>query len=98
MKRREFLSAPVISLAVPAFARLGPLLPAGAENDAPSPEGTVKVQQRLHQDFVTYAPGIEYFMLGNGDIQAVIQYSPDRKGDLPQTLLGFTIFDPERPR
>jgi len=26
----------------------------------------------------------------------VIQYSPDRKGDLPQTFLGFTIFDPER--
>ena len=94
MKRREFLSTPVISLAVPAFARLGPLLP--GDRDGMPAEGSVKVQQRLHQDFVTYAPGIEYFMLGNGDIQAVIQYSPDRKGDLPQTFLGFTIFDPER--
>jgi len=56
----------------------------------------VKVQQRLHQDFITYAPGIEYFMLGNGEIQAMVQYSPDRSGDLPQTFLGFTIFDPER--
>ncbi|HEX7573452.1 MAG TPA: hypothetical protein VF514_10180, partial [Bacteroidota bacterium] len=94
MKRREFLSTPVISLAVPAFARLGPLLP--GDEEGMSPEGTVKVQQRLHQDFVTYAPGIEYFMLGNGDIQAMIQYSPDRSGDLPQTFLGFTVFDPER--
>ena len=94
MKRREFLTAPVFSLAAPAFARLGPLLPGGAEGAPPGE--TVKVQQRLHQDFITYAPGMEYFMLGNGEIQAVLQYSPDRSGELPQTFLGFTICDPER--
>jgi hypothetical protein len=94
MKRRDFLAAPVFSFTAPALARLGPLLPGDAE--VPLPEGGVKFQQRLHQDFITYAPGIEYFMLGNGDIQAVIQYSPDRKGDLPETFLGFTIFDPDR--
>jgi hypothetical protein len=75
---------------------MGPLLPADPEKETPDPAPVVKVQQRLHQDFITYAPGIEYFMLGNGEIQAMIQYSPDRSGDLPQTFLGFTIFDPER--
>ena len=95
MKRREFLAAPVFSLAAPALSRIGPLLPSdpGPES-VPAP--AVKVQQRLHQDFITYAPGIEYFMLGNGEIQAMIQYAPDRSGDLPQTFLGLTIFDPER--
>ena len=96
MKRREFLAAPVFSLAAPALARMGPLLPADLENETQARAPAVKVQQRLHQDFITYAPGIEYFMLGNGEIQAMIQYSPDRSGDLPQTFLGFTIFDPER--
>jgi len=96
MKRREFLTAPVFSLAAPAIARFDLLTPSGAEKNTPSPESTAKFQQRLHQDFVTYASGIEYFMLGNGDIQVMIQYSPDRSGDLPQTFLGFTIFDPER--
>jgi len=94
MKRREFLAAPVFSLAAPALARIGPLFPVPAA--APAPAGTVNVQQRLHQDFITYAPGIEYFMLGNGEIQAVVQYSPDRTGPLPQTFLGLTVFDPER--
>ncbi|HMK38238.1 MAG TPA: hypothetical protein VK569_02780, partial [Bacteroidota bacterium] len=96
MKRRDFLAAPVFTLAAPAIARLGPLIPPGVENGLPPGEGSVKIQQRIHQDFVTYAPGMEYFMLGNGDIQAVIQYCPNRSGDLPQTFLGFTIFDPER--
>ena len=94
MKRREFLAAPVFSLAAPAFARLGPFLPGDAGSVPPA--STVKVQQRLHQDFITYASGMEYFMLGNGEIQAMVQYSPDRSGELPQTFLGFTIFDPER--
>ena len=96
MKRREFLVAPVFSLAAPAFAHIGPLLPGDPENPAPAPGTAVNVQQRLHQDFITYAPGIEYFMLGNGDIQAVVQYCPDRTGALPQTFLGLTVFDPER--
>jgi len=94
MKRREFLAAPVFSLAAPALARIDPLF--RAPDPAPSPAPRLDVRQRLHQDFITYAPGIEYFMLGNGDIQAVVQYSPDRKGELPQTFLGLTVFDPER--
>ena len=46
--------------------------------------------------FSTYQPGIEYFFLGNGDIQAVVQYSPDRSGELPQTFLGLTLMDAEK--
>ncbi|HTY58317.1 MAG TPA: hypothetical protein VMF59_05845, partial [Bacteroidota bacterium] len=95
MKRREFLAAPVFTLASPALARIGPLFP---PDPAPGafPAPSARAQQRLHQDFITYAPGIEYFMLGNGEIQAMVQYAPDRSGDLPQTFLGLTIFDPER--
>ena len=52
--------------------------------------------QKLHQDFVTYVPGIEYYMLGNGDIQAVLQYCPDRCGARPQSFLGLTLMDAER--
>jgi hypothetical protein len=96
MKRREFLAAPVFSLAAPALARIGPLFPGDPAVPAPAPGAAVSVQQRLHQDFITYAPGIEYFMLGNGDIQAVVQYCPDRTGALPQTFFALTIFDPAR--
>ncbi len=96
MKRREFLAAPVFSLAAAPLARIGPLLDPAGPPEAPVPPSAVKVQQRLHQDFITYAPGIEYFMLGNGEIQAMIQYAPERGGDLPQTFLGLTVFDPER--
>ncbi|HUI10424.1 MAG TPA: hypothetical protein VL221_08855 [Bacteroidota bacterium] len=94
MKRREFLAAPVLSLAAPALAGIEPRL----RSLLPGEPGAVHVtaQQRLHQDFVTYVPGIEYFMLGNGEIQAMLQHVPDRSGDLPQTFLGLTLFDPER--
>jgi len=94
MKRREFLAAPVLSLAAPALSGIEPRLRALA----PDEPGTIRVtaQQRLHQDFVTYVPGIEYFMLGNGEIQAMVQHVPDRSGNLPQTFIGLTIFDPER--
>lgn len=96
MKRRDFLATPVFSLAAPAIARIDPLLRGEPKGGAPAPGAALKVQQRLHQDFITYAPGMEYFMLGNGEIQAMVQYSPDRSGDLPQTFFGFTVFDPER--
>jgi len=94
MKRREFLAAPVISLAAPALGAFAPRLSALAPGDPESVR--VTAQQRLHQDFVTYVPGIEYFMLGNGEIQAMLQHVPDRSGDLPQTFIGLTLFDPER--
>jgi len=97
MKRRDFLRTPAVSLLVPAagvlsleqvFAFDGQK--GGASQDAR------RHPQRLHQDFSTYQPGIEYFFIGNGEVQAVVQYMPDRSGDLPQTFLGLTLMDAER--
>lgn len=56
----------------------------------------MNLQQNLHPDFVTYLPGIEYFVLGNGDIQAVVQHSLDKTGPSSQSLFGLTLMDPER--
>lgn len=97
MKRRDFLKTPAVSLLVPATGGLAALDPlasfdssTGAEPGAPIPE------QRIHPDFITYRPGIEYFFLGNGDMQAALQYAPDRSGPHPQSFLGLTLMDAER--
>ncbi len=50
------------------------------------------VSQRMHPDFMTYLPGIEYFYFGNGDILGAVQYCPD---DPRGTFLGFTFMSPE---
>ncbi len=65
-----------------------------------TPEGQAttdnsKFPQNLHPDFITYQPGIEYFLLGNGDIQAVVQYSPVQDVDRPQSFLGLTLMSSE---
>jgi hypothetical protein len=99
MKRREFLKTPAVTLLIPAATGLS-FEEAFASDDpqavSTQAEGARKHPQRLHQDFSTYEPGIEYFFLGNGEIQAVVQYSPDRSGELPQTFLGLTLMDAER--
>jgi len=57
-----------------------------------SPPQEQEVVQRMHPDFITFLHGIEYFYLGNGDIQAAIQYCPlDRQG----SFFGVTLMDPE---
>ena len=99
MKRREFLKTPAVTLLVPAagFFSLDEAFAFDVTQDGSSQaEGARKHPQRLHQDFATYQPGIEYFFLGNGDIQAVVQYSPDRSGEFPQTFVGLTLMDAER--
>lgn len=99
MKRREFLKAPAVSLLIPAaggFSLNEAFALERPEDTGSQAEGARKHPQRLHQDFSTYQPGIEYFFLGNGDIQAVVQYAPDRSGELPQTFLGLTLMDAER--
>ncbi len=97
MKRRVFLKAPALGIFLPAAFRFDGLLQqphrTGVQGAAGDPAA---VEQRLHQDFSTYAPGVEYFLLGNGDLQAVLQYVPDRSGDRPQTFLGLTLMDAER--
>ena len=99
MRRRDFLKSPAVTLLVPAAAGLAlqDAFAFGDEQKAPTREEAARRHpQRLHQDFSTYQPGIEYFFLGNGDIQAAIQYAPDRSGDLPPTFLGLTLMDAER--
>ena len=97
MKRRQFLAAPAISLLVPASGALHSIASAGEILEGSQRPATLdKFPQRLHQDFVTYRPGVEYFFLGNGDIHAILQYQPDRSGDLPMTYLGLTLMDAER--
>jgi hypothetical protein len=65
------------------------------ESAHPGDSKMVVPEQRLHADYITYFQGIEYFHLGNGDIQAVIQYAPDRSPARPPTFLGLTVMSPE---
>jgi hypothetical protein len=97
MDRRGFLKTPALTLLLPSglaldeSGALGGFL--GGEDTPENAPG--KFPQKLHQDFTTYVQGIEYFVLGNGDIIAVLQYCPDRSGDRPPTFLGLTIMDAE---
>ena len=94
MKRREFMATPLIGALLPGLVRSKPPgRPARPEEDgAPGTSKPPEGLQRLHPDFVTYAPGIEYFYLGNGDIQGAVQYSPE-PGE--ESFIGFTLMDPE---
>ncbi len=98
MKRRNFLKTPAVTLLLPAAGGLGAFdqlyaEPRSTPQEAPAPG---KFTQRLHQDFITYQNGIEYFFLGNGDIHAILQFAPDRSGALPPSFLGVTLVDAER--
>jgi hypothetical protein len=98
MKRRDFLKTPAVSLLIPAAGGLpfGSIIPAdGPGTGASQVSGTASFTQRLHQDASTYAPGVEYFFLGNGEIHAALQYQPDRSGELPMSFLGLTLMDAE---
>jgi hypothetical protein len=99
MKRRDFLKTPAVTLLVPSMAGL-PLSEALALNEPQDAsvraEKGGKYTQRMHQDFQTYQAGLEYFFLGNGDIQAAIQHAPDRTGDAPLSFAGLTLMDAER--
>jgi len=89
---------PAIGLVVPGLTQIDQF--AFASQPAHEPfqyhPALEKFPQKLHQDFTTYTPGVEYFILGNGDIIAVLQYSPEQKGDRPLTFLGLTLMDAER--
>jgi hypothetical protein len=97
MKRRHFLKTPAVTLLLPATGGLGAFTVLRAEPAEPlQPTAPEKFTQRLHQDFITYRKGMEYYFLGNGDIHAVVQHSPDRSEPLPPTFLGLTLIDAER--
>ena len=95
MQRRDFLKVPALGLLIPVTVREATASSSDPQRDLshpqPAPSG-----QSLHQDYQTFAAGLEHYFLGNGDIQAVIQHCPDRSGPAPQTHIGLTLMDPER--
>jgi hypothetical protein len=99
MKRRDFLKTPAVTLLVPAVAGV-PFREALAldepQDASMRAEAAGQYIQRMHQDFQTYQPGLEYFYLGNGDIQVAVQHAPDRTGDAPLSFAGLTLMDAER--
>ncbi len=95
MKRRDFLKTPGLSVLVPTALGIE-MLPRSLAFAAPEGQiANAQFPQNLHPDFVTYHEGIEYFLLGNGDIQAVVQYSPRQNVEKPQSFLGLTLMSSE---
>ncbi len=95
MKRRDFLKTPALGAVLPA-AGLNAIDLLTGSPEPPQEQAKVSptpVEQRMHPDFITFFPGIEYFYLGNGDIEAAVQYCP---GDARASFLGFTVMDAER--
>ena len=92
MKRRDFIKTPLIGAFLPGLSASETLESMGVMSDQSTPANPRGGGQRLHPDFVTYQPGIEYFYLGNGDIQGAVQYSPE-PGE--ESFIGFTLMDPE---
>ena len=92
MKRREFLKAPAAAVLFPAASGMERLLPQNRDESGDQPGKSSTVEQALHPDFITFVPGIEYFYLGNGEIQGAVQYSPLEKRT---SFIGFTMSNPE---
>lgn len=91
MKRRDFLKAPAAGLLLAqGFSVAGE---SRRKNETISQPNSVQqeIQQKMHPDFITCLPGVEYFFFGNGDITGVVQHCPK---DTNGTFLGFTIMNP----
>ena len=93
MKRRDFLKAPAAGMLLApgfSFAEGSPRTQQAQEQVS---SGQQMVEQKMHPDFITFFPGIEYFLLGNGDIMGAVQYSPL---DAQASYFGFTLMNAER--
>jgi hypothetical protein len=92
MKRRDFLKAPAA-----AGALLGSGIQFGEAAPTSDPPPALQAQmpldalQRMHPDFITCLPGVEYFFFGNGDITGVVQHCPKENSG---SFLGFTFMNP----
>jgi hypothetical protein len=80
MKRRDFFK----TASVAAVASTLQAKAIAAENDP----GT----QQLHQDYQSNNPGTEYYMIGNGSIQAAVQTSPSPEAG---THCGLLVMSPD---
>jgi hypothetical protein len=95
VKRRDFLKTPAYGILLgsnigsTALSQPRSLRKRSRTED----EAQQEIEQRMHPDFITYFPGIEYFYVGNGDITGAVQHSPK---DAQASFLGFTLMDPER--
>ena len=92
MRRRDFIKTPLLGALLPGLSRSESLETMRVTQDQSPPAKPSGGRQQLHPDFITYQPGIQYFYLGNGDIQGAVQYSPE-PGE--ESFLGFTLMDPE---
>ncbi len=92
MKRRDFLKAPAAAGALLSSGlQFGEASPKETSSPNPQPQAKPEIQQRMHPDFITCLPGVEYFFFGNGDITGVVQHCPK---DTSGTFLGFTFMNP----
>jgi len=88
------MQAPLLGALIPALGGATSLARLAGDDRAPVSSNPAQEGggQSLHPDFATYAPGIEYFYLGNGDIQGAVQYCP---GPGSESFIGLTLMDPE---
>jgi len=97
MKRRDFLKTPALSVLIPGSLSSGALAavtdaPAGSAMPGEPASGPDQMLQKMHPDFMTYLEGIEYFVLGNGEVIGAVQFAPK---DSPASFFGFTLWDAE---
>lgn len=112
MKRRNFISSllsiflsPLVSFSQRSLGKdltLGLIAPAEdfLINTERKPFEMFEMQ-KLHLDYITTLPGVEYFLLGNGEIMVAIQFCPYENANvtsdgLPVTFCGLTFWDSER--
>jgi hypothetical protein len=91
MKRRDFLKAPAAGVLLAPGFRFADDSPRKNEFQGQANSLQQDVQQKMHPDFITCLPGVEYFFFGNGDITGVVQHCPK---DSSGTFLGFTFMNP----
>jgi hypothetical protein len=95
IKRRDFLKSVgtgAVGVYVPGIAGVaaGHGWPGTGQSGQPSPPAA-EPSQKLHADYCSDIPGGEYYLLGNGWIQAVVQTVPDGH---PETHCGLLIMSP----
>lgn len=98
MKRRDLFKLPALGVVALGNQRIERTLFGSidlAENGSSIIDAKT-FEQKFHPDYINYLPGVEYFLIGNGDIQAVLQFYPQGAKDGSGTFLGFTLMDPER--